>query len=180
MSEANGRQQREQFYQHMTKSAFLHLEDALNIGKVRIFAGHYQRGQGTKVSSAHFIDLAAARVLFSDLAWGKKMDFCEFKGSPRGPDGKPVSRVLKIRSADAGKVWFRLEAGPGELIGEGAIKPAGEPTAVVNVPFTVWEARKLGFACLAQLQTHDLRLAMRGPSPRPLPPSQQGAPLPGR
>jgi hypothetical protein len=58
--------------------------------------------------------------------------------------------VLKVRT-NGEKVWFRLENGPGEVVGEGAVKPKGDAEAVVNVPFTVWEARRLAFAVLAHL-----------------------------
>jgi hypothetical protein len=34
---------------------------------------------------------------------------------------------------------------------ENAAKPAGEPAAVVNVPLTTWEARKLAHAVLAHV-----------------------------
>ncbi len=159
--------QREQFYQFMTRSAFLHLEDALDIDKVRVFAGKYQRGEGAQATAAHFIDLDSARVLFSDLSAGQAaIDYCEFKGSPRGPEGKPVSRVLKVRSGKDGKVWVRLESGPGKVIGQGAVKPAGEPTTVINVPFTQWQAREMGMAALEFLRAQSI-LAALGKRPKP-------------
>ena len=141
--------QRYRIHSHLTKTRFLHLEDALDIGKVRLYAGEYRRGQGASVTAAHYLDIADARVIFSDLAWGKAVDLKEYKGSANGGD-KPTSRVLKVRTND-GKVWVRLENGPGQVIGEGAVKPAGEPEAVVNVPLTIWEARKLAHAVLAHL-----------------------------
>ena len=58
-----------------------------------------------------------------------------------------------------------LENGPGQVIGEGAVKPAGEPEAVVNVPLTVWEARRLAFAILAHLDAWEVMMfgqRMRG------------------
>jgi hypothetical protein len=146
--------QRYRIHTHMTKTRFLHAEDALDIGKVRLFAGQYRRGQGADVTAHHFLDVADARVLFSDLAWGKAVDFCEYKGSANG-DGGPTSRVLKVRTND-GKVWVRLENGPGQVIGEGAVKPAGDPEAVANVPLTTWEARKLAMAVLAHLQAWEV------------------------
>ena len=54
------------------------------------------------------------------------------------------------------KVWFRLESGPGEMIGEGAVKPARKPETVVNVPFAIWEARRLAFVALAHLQAWEV------------------------
>ncbi|MBM4467442.1 MAG: hypothetical protein FJ014_18115 [Chloroflexi bacterium] len=140
--------ERYRIYSHITRSRWLHIEDALDIGKVRLFAGDYQKGQGAKAVAWHYLDVADARVLFSDLAWGKPVDFCEFKGTANG--GQAISRVLKVKTKDD-KTWFALENGPGEVIGEGAVKPAGEPEAMVNVPFNVWDARRLAFTVLAHL-----------------------------
>ena len=145
--------ERYRVYSHMTRSKFLHLEDALDIGKVRLFAGDYVKGQGAKATAAHYLDVADARVLLNDLAWGKTVDYCEFKGTLVG--GQAVSRVLKVKTNDD-KVWVRLENGPGQVIGEGAVKPAGKPTAVVNVPLTTWEARRLAMAVLAHLQAWEV------------------------
>jgi len=143
-------QQVERFriYSHVTKSKWLHVEDALDIGKVRLFAGDYQKGQGAKAVAWHYLDLADARVLLSDLAWGKPVDYAEFKGTANG--GRAVSRVLKVKT-NGDKVWFALENGPGQVIGQGAVKPAGKPDAVVNVPLTTWEARRLALEVLAHL-----------------------------
>ena len=139
--------ERYRIYSHITKSRFLHVEDCLDIGKIRLFAGEYRRGQGASATSAHYMDVADARVLLNDLAWGRPIDYCEFKGTN---GDHPTSRVLKVKR-NGDKVWIRLEAGPGEVVGEGAIKPAGEPNVVVNVPLTIWEARRLAFAVLAHL-----------------------------
>ena len=147
-------QERYRIYSHLTQSRFLHVEDALDIGKVRLFAGEYRRGEGAGAMVVHFIDLPDARVLFSDLAWGKAVDYVEYKGTSNGGDG-PISRVLKVqRKGD--KVWISLEQGPGEVIGKGAVKPAGKPEVVVNVPLTVWEARRLAMAVLAHLQAWEV------------------------
>ena len=139
--------ERYRIYSHLTRTRFLHIEDCLDIGKLRLFAGEYQRGQGASVTAAHYLDVADARVLFNDMAWGKRLDYREYKGTN---GDKPTSRVLKVKR-NGDKVWIRLESGPGEVVGEGAIKPAGEPEVVVNIPLTVWEARRMAFAVLAHL-----------------------------
>ena len=142
---------RYRIHSHLTRSRFLHVGDALDIGKVRLFAGEYRRGQGASVTAVHYLDAADARVLLSDLAWGKSVDYVEYKGSTNnGKGGLPLSRVLKAKT-NGDKVWVRLENGPGQVLGEGAVKPAGDPEAVVNVPLTIWEARRLAYAVLAHL-----------------------------
>lgn len=144
--------QRYRIYSHITKSRFLHVEDALDIGKLRLFGGEYVKGQGAQATAVHYLDVPDARVLLNDLAWGKPVDYCEFKGN--GGD-EPRSRVLKVRT-NGDKVWVRLENGPGQVIGQGAVKPVGEPEAVVNVPLTTWEARRLAFTILTHLDAWEL------------------------
>jgi hypothetical protein len=142
------RQPRKRIYSHITRSRFLHLEDTLDIGKIRLYAGEYTKGQGARATVYHFLDLDDARVLLADLSWGKKAEFTDYKGTTNG-DG-PQSRVLKVNSK-GDKVWLEIQNGPGEVVGEGAIKPKGKPTAAVSIPLTVWEARKLAHAALAYI-----------------------------
>jgi len=160
----NNQQQRYRIYTHITKSSFLHVEEALDIGKLRLFAGKYQRGNGASQMTAHWLDLADARVILADLSWGKAVDYVEFKGTPGDP---PTSRVLKIKSGKDDKVWFRLELGPGQVIGEGAIKPSAQPETVINVPFTSWEARKLALAVLSYCQSWETARMITPAPPAP-------------
>ena len=148
-------EKRYRLYEYMTRTKWLHVEDALSIGKLRLYAGSYQRGQGAQITAFHFIDAGDARVLFSDIAAGAPVDYCDFKGTTNREG--PQSRVFKVKSKGHGdKVWFRLENGPGEVIGQGAVKPKGEPEAVVNIPFETWEARKLALAILSYLQAGEV------------------------
>ena len=89
-------------YKVITRSAILHLEDALEIGKVRLRLYRYKKGQGAQAVAFHYLDVADARVLFSDLAQGNlPEEFVDFKGSPTARDGKPLSRVLKVQDTAA-------------------------------------------------------------------------------
>jgi hypothetical protein len=152
------RRPRKRIHSHVTKSRFLHLEDALDIGeditraKIRLFVGEYKRGQGARATAYHFLDLADARVLFSDLAWGKSADGFkpDFKGTANGDEAQ--SRVLKVQGPKDGKYWLEIINGPGEVVGEGAVKPAGKPDVAVSVPLSVWEARRLAHAALAYIR----------------------------
>ena len=120
------------------------------------------------MTAFHFIDVEDARVLFSDVAQGAPVDYCDFKGTTNSEG--PQSRVFKVKASGHGdKVWFRLENGPGEVIGQGAVKPKGKPEAVVNIPFETWEARKLALAILSYLQAGEVLDVMRrqAVSPRP-------------
>ena len=63
---------RVRLYSHVTKTRFLHVEDALSIGKVRLFAGTYSRGQGMSGHTSHYLDLADARIVFHALLNGEQ------------------------------------------------------------------------------------------------------------
>jgi len=148
---ANGDQkQRPRIFSLVTNKAILHLEDALEIDKVKIFMVAYQRGHGASATAVHYMDVADARVLAADLAAGRLPNkYVEYKGSPKARDGKPLSRVLKVGDrGDQAKrpIVIQVQNGPGELVGEGAIKPAGKPDAEVTIFLTRWEARKMGMA----------------------------------
>ena len=152
MTEQN---ERHRIHTVITRSAILHVEDALEIGKLRLFALAYKRGQGAQAHAVHFLDVADARPLLTDLAGGRLAEeYTEFKGSPNG--GEPVSRVLKVKDKPDARspIIIELANGPGEVIGQGAIKPKGKPTAQVAIFLSRWEARKLALAVLEHLQAY--------------------------
>ena len=152
--------QRYRIYSQITRSAILHLEDALDIGKVRLFLLSYRRGQGAKTTVDHYLDLADARVLAADLAQGRLSErFLDYKGSPEGREGKPLSRVLKLDDRGEGNrapIVLQISHGPGQMVGEGAIKPAGKADAEIAILLTRWQARRLGHALLAHLQAWEV------------------------
>jgi hypothetical protein len=52
---------------HVTQSRFLHIEDSLQIGKLRLFAGAYSKGSGMRQFANSYVSISDARVLFSAL-----------------------------------------------------------------------------------------------------------------
>ena len=58
---------RVRIYSHIIQSRFLHVEDALAIGKLRLFAGNYRKGQGMNSYAHAYVDMADARVIFAAL-----------------------------------------------------------------------------------------------------------------
>jgi len=146
---------RPRVFSHMTKTRFLHIEDSLGRGKLRFFIGSFEKGHGANNTAYAFMDVDDARVVLNDLAWGKPVIFIDHKG---GIDSNQVaiSRVLEIQTKDE-KVWIEVHNGPGHELPEGAIKPSGKPFAEISIPLTIFECRKLAFACLAYLHTWDVR-----------------------
>jgi hypothetical protein len=138
---------------HLTKSRFLHIEDSLELRKLRFFIGSYERGAGAGSTAFAFLDLDDARVVLNDLAWGKQMDFSDYKGSQNAT--VITSRVLKIQVQDA-KCWIQVQNGPGTMVGPGAVKPNGKPTAEISIALSTFEARRMALACLAYIQSWEI------------------------
>ena len=136
---------------HVTKTSILVIEDCLHLGKLRVEIVSYQRGEGVRATVEHYLDTDVARLLFSELARGRLSEpYQEFKGTMR--DGQPQSRVFRLYEAKAqNPIKLEIANGPGEVVGEGAIKPAGKPDASLAVLLSRWDARRIALAVLAHL-----------------------------
>ncbi len=149
--------------EHVTRSRWLHAEDAMQIQKLKLYGGEYKAGEGAKAQLAHYLDLPDAWRWMTDLATGTLQgDYVDFKGFINKATGEVRSRVLKMAPAKNGseQVWIQLSEGPGKQTETGAITPAGKPDTQVNVPFTVAQARSFALVVLAYLQADAvLRLA---------------------
>jgi hypothetical protein len=161
---------RVRIYSHLTQTRFLHVEDALAIGKLRLFAGNYRphsrgpRGRGLNGATGggmtdhvtHYLDLADARVVGHALLQAEaNFSYKEYKGTPPQGQNGAVSRVLAV-TVKGESVYIELKSGPGQLTATGAIMPDGPATAVVNVGLKLYEARRLAAAVLAYLQAWDV------------------------
>ncbi len=141
---------------HVTQSRFLHVEDSLHLGKVRLYAGNYRRNAGASALTAHFLDMADARVVFDALARGEEgFAYKEYKGTPGKNGQPPVSRVLSV-AVKGENVYIELKSGPGKLTPTGAVTPAGPAQVEVNVAFKRHEARRLAATVLAYLHAWDV------------------------
>ncbi|MCZ7673811.1 MAG: hypothetical protein M5U34_45175 [Chloroflexi bacterium] len=153
---------RVRIHSHITQSRFLHVEDALAIGKLRLFAGNYRKGQGMdKQGYAHaFVDIADARVIFGALARGEQgFSHKEYKGTPPQNGSGAVSRVLSI-TVKGENVYIELKTGPGKLTNTGAITPNGPAKAEVNIGFKLYEARRMAASVLAYIHAWDVMRMM--------------------
>ncbi|HRQ42628.1 MAG TPA: hypothetical protein PLD25_32345 [Chloroflexota bacterium] len=156
---------RVRIYTHITQSRFLHVEDALSIGKVRLFGGNYRQGAGMTAYAHAYVDVADARVIFGALARGEeRFSYKEYKGTPQhnpasSNGGTAVSRVLSI-AIKGENVYVELKTGPGKLTGTGAITPHGPAKVEVNVGFKLYEARRMAASVLAYIQAWDVMRMM--------------------
>lgn len=147
---------RVRIYTHVVQSRFLHVEDALTIGKLRLFAGNYRKGSGMSTHAIHFLDLADARVILAALASGEQgFKYKEYKGTPPRKKKAAVSRVLSV-VVKGEKVYIELKSGPGKLTSTGAITPYGPAKVEVNVGFKLYEARRLAASVLAYIHAWDV------------------------
>jgi hypothetical protein len=148
---------RVRLYSHVTKTRFLHVEDALSIGKVRLFAGTYDRGQGMSGHTSHYLDVSDARIVFHALLNGEQgFNYKEYKGTPPpSPKQAAVSRVLSV-AIKGDNVYIELKSGPGQLTPTGAITPNGRAETEVNIGFKLYEARRLGATALAYIHAWDV------------------------
>jgi len=140
---------------HVTQAKFLHIEDSLAIGKLRLFAGTYRKGNGMDVHTHHFMDVDDARVVFNALAIAEpNFTYKEYKGTAQS-GGKVTSRVLSVTSK-GDQVYLELKAGPGKKTLTGAVTPNGKAEVEANVAFKSYEARRLGQTVLAYIQAWDI------------------------
>ncbi len=160
------REGRPRIYSEITRTTILHVEDALDIGKLRLLLFQYERGKGAQAQADHYLDVEDARVLCFDLAQGRLPEpFIDYKGTPHGRDGKPLSRVLRIE--DRGQrarqpIVIEVSHGPGEVIGEGAIKPSGKPDVRIAILLTRWQARRLALAVAGYIHAWEVVIQLRG------------------
>lgn len=159
-----------------TAGKFMHTEDALNLGKVRLFAGTFAGGRMTG-HLAHFLDVDDARVISQLLAAGAGIDFTDFKGKEaRQPGGGKalVSSKLRVNRGKNGGYFFEFSAGPGRRTGPGIVEPAGKPERQVNFFLDHWPARQWGAAVQEYLLAWQVtRMLAHGRNPEGAPPLPQ-------
>ncbi|MCA9924216.1 MAG: hypothetical protein KC421_17690 [Anaerolineales bacterium] len=137
--------------ENMAKTTWLHFEDATGISKLRLFAGQYTPGQGTRLTLNHYVDVKDIRPVLMDLSWNRPVDFKDFKGTTN--DDGVQSKVLSVNTKkEENKVYWRLSIGPGKKTKTGAILPDGRSTKSINYVMTIDLARKVALELLEFLQ----------------------------
>lgn len=151
----------------MTRSAWLHVQDAIEIGKFRLYIGNYKPGQGAKAQAAAYIDVDALRVVFQDLALRGAMprslypkQSVEFFGGSE-KDGFLEARIVKISDQESLKnpIVIEISTGPGKRNRTGGIQPAGKLESV-SILLDRWSARKLAAGTLAELTAYESATVM--------------------
>lgn len=152
---------------HRTQRRILHIEDVLDIGKIRFELWEYARGTGAKASVEAYLDVHIARLMATELAAGRLEDMDGHREMGGGVVGGEVrSRILVTENAEArNPIRITIRNGPGERQPGGLISPAkGEPQVSLSVLLSRFDARRTGLAILEHLhawagQTYQARIA---------------------
>ncbi len=151
MKNGNGSNGRIRIASTITQKAFLHVEDALSIGKVRLFAGNYEAGKGATAMVSHYLDWDVALAVFHQMLTGSRDGSFKFYGGS-SKNGQVLSRTCRFDlKFTEGKVFIEVAEGPGKKTSTGAIQPAGKPTTSVTIALTPWQAAALAARVCAYL-----------------------------
>ncbi len=140
---------------HVTRNRILDIQDALEIGKLRIELVDFVEGEGAKLSVEHFAEPDALALICYDLLQGRPWEkYIEFKGSVQGET--VTSRVLVLERVEArNPIKITVSRGPGKLIDKGAIQPLGKPEATLSVLLSEFDARRIAFTVLRHMAAYE-------------------------
>jgi hypothetical protein len=157
-----------QIFKLATNKAILDIQDCLNIGKIRVVLVDYSDKSNTKTLS-HYVDIPAAKVVLGDILSGrfrscyKDSRYTEYKGSPKGPDGNPESRVLQIGYFETDRQGrpmnypyaIKIERGLGRVTDTGAVTMVGKPTESLYIMTSEFDMRRLAVTVLDYVRQYE-------------------------
>jgi len=76
------------------------------------------------------------------------------RGQSAAADAGGAGQLRRNPGRTRSPIIFEASNSPGQLIGQGTVKPAGEPDAKVAILINRAEARKMAFAMLEYLQAY--------------------------
>ena len=142
------------------KQRILHVEDALDIGKIRFELWHYTAGSGAHAHADAYLDADTARVLFHEFTHIRldTLDNHRLQGGGTS-NGSTVARFLTFTHDPETKNPFRVSIanGPGYRLANGLITPnnweknAAQVTRI-SMLLSHLDAKRLGLAGLHHLQ----------------------------
>lgn len=138
-----------------TARRILHVEDCLQLGKIRFDLWDYTRGQGAAAHVDAYLDVDTARVLAAELASEglTTTDGLEELGGG-SVKGQIVARALKVEMADTrNPIRISIRNGPGVRQPSGLISPAGGARMTsIQILLSWLDAKRVGLALLHHLQ----------------------------
>jgi hypothetical protein len=138
----------------------LHVEDALDIGKIRFDLYAFAQGQGSQARAEAYVDLHTARLLFQELAAGRLhlTHNLQIRGGGK-TNGETTARILIPEMADGtdNPIRITITNGPGLKQTNGLITPNQWEKDRSNVTrlqilLSETDAQRVGLAGLEHLQ----------------------------
>jgi hypothetical protein len=140
---------------HRTQRRILHIEDALELERIRLEMWDYSKGAGAKGNVEAYLDHHTARLLAVELASGTltEMDGRQEMGGVVA-QGEVISRSLGTENTDTkNPIRITIRNGPGVRQPSGLISPAtGQSAVSLSVLLSTFDARRIGLALLEHLQ----------------------------
>ena len=140
---------------HRTQRRIFHIEDALELERLRMEIWDYSKGSGAKGNVEAYVDVHTARLLASELVAGclDEMDGHQQMGGGV-VQGEVTSRILHTENTDTkNPIRITIRNGPGVRQPSGLISPAkGQTQVSLSVLLSRFDARRIGLAMLEHLQ----------------------------
>lgn len=140
---------------HRTQRRIFHIEDALELERLRMEIWDYSKGSGAKGNVEAYVDVHTARLLASELVAGR-LDEMDGRQEMGGGvvQGEVTSRILHTENTDTkNPIRITIRNGPGLRQPSGLISPAkGQPQVSLSVLLSRFDARRIGLAMLEHLQ----------------------------
>lgn len=155
MSENTYKPRNYRIVRHVTKNRILDIQDALEIGKLRIELVEFAEGEGATLAVEHFAEPDALALVCYDVLQGRPWDkYVEYKGSVQGET--VISRVLVIEQVEArNPVKITVSRGAGKVVGQGAVQPLGKPEATLSVLLSEFDARRIALTVLRHMAAYE-------------------------
>jgi len=141
------------------KNRILHIEDALDIDRIRLELWDYERGNGARAQAEAYLDRHQARAIAAELATGRLTAFHDHQVSGGGhAKGQLIARLFRIENADTkNPIRITITNGEGIKQPDGLIslkKDANHHRLQILISRP--DAKTIGFAILHHIQAWEI------------------------
>ncbi len=150
-----------QIFRYVTKDKVLALEDMLSLepkkNKIAVTLLEYGKDFKAKTTLYHYLDPDDFKVVCWEILAGTLDEWIDYKGSP-DKEGLPEARVFSLKKDTRYRNPYilRLSRGRGEIVGAGAVKMVGKPTASLSILLPEFEAKRMALTTLDYVRAWEL------------------------
>lgn len=150
-----------QIFRYVTKDKVLALEDMLSLelkkNKIAVTLLEYGEDFKAKTTLHHYLDPDAFKVVCWEILAGTFEEWVDYKGTS-DREGGPEARVFSLKKDTRYRnpYIFRLSRGRGKVMGAGAVKMVGKPTASLSLLLPEFEAKKMALTTLDYVRAWEL------------------------